>query len=162
MPNPDVVAAFGAQRTVDGAFTLMVINKDLGNTSPFTASFTNLTVIGTAQRWQLTASNVIAQLPNLALTNAVLRDSLPSQSITLYVLPVPQPFQLQLKPDQTPGGLSLTLNGQPGASYTMQSSTDLIHWLAFSTNTLTTNSVQIVVATTNSAQMFYRGVFVQP
>jgi hypothetical protein len=41
VPNPDVLSAFGAVRTSDGAMTLMVINKDISNASPFSVAITN-------------------------------------------------------------------------------------------------------------------------
>jgi hypothetical protein len=140
----------------------MVINKDLNNATPITASITNFNATGTVQRWQLTAANVINQLANVTLTNKVLSDMVPAQSITLYVLPAVSAFSLQVGTRNSTNHLTLWLNGQAGLTYIFQSSTDLVHWMAVSTNTLSSNSFPYLVATTNSAKMFYRGLFNSP
>ncbi len=162
VPNPDDLSAFAAVRTNDGAMTLMVINKDINNATPVMANITNFNAAGTVQRWQLTASSVITHLSNLTLTKGVLQDTVPSQSITLYVLPVVATFNLQAANNNLPGQLTLWLNGQAGQAYILQSSTDLVHWSAISTNTLTSNSVPYLVSTTNTSKIFYRGVFNSP
>ena len=61
VPDPDDLSAFAAVRANDGAMTLIVINKDLNNATPISASITNFNAAGTVQRWQLTAANVISQ-----------------------------------------------------------------------------------------------------
>jgi hypothetical protein len=156
VPNPDNLSAFGAVRTSDGALTLMVINKDIVNASPITAGIANFNAVGTAQRWQLTSANTINHLTNLALTNGVLNDMLPAQSITLFVLPATNLFNLQIG-NNPPGQLNLRLNGQAGQTYLLQVSTDLAHWLTVSTNLLSSNSIEFFMPTTNATQMFYRG-----
>jgi hypothetical protein len=162
VPNPDNLSAFGAVRTSDGAMTLMVINKDLNNATPITANITNFNATGTVQRWQLTSANVITQLANITLTNKVLGDMVPAQSITLYVLPALNAFNLQVGAGNTGYQLPLWLNGQAGLAYILQSSTDLFNWVGVSTNTLSSNSFPYLVATTNSAKMFYRGLYKSP
>lgn len=162
VPNPDNLSAFGAVRTRDGAMTFMVINKDLNNATPITANITNFNATGTVQRWQLTSANVINQLANITLTNKVLSDMVPAQSITLYVLPPVSAFSLQVGTRNSTNHLTLWLNGQAGLTYIFQSSTDLVHWMAVSTNTLSSNSFPYLVATTNLAKMFYRGLFNSP
>jgi hypothetical protein len=162
VPNPDDLSAFGAVRTSDGALTLMVINKDLNNATPITANITNFNATGTAQCWQLTSANVITQLANITLTNKVLSDMVPAQSITLYVLPALNTFNLQAGPMNSAYQLPLWLNGQAGLAYILQSSTDLFNWVGVSTNTLSSNSFPYLVATTNSAKMFYRGLYKSP
>jgi hypothetical protein len=162
VPNPDNLSAFGAVRTSDGAMTLMVINKDLNNATPITANITNFNATGTAQRWQLTSANVITQLANITLTNKVLSDVVPAQSITLYVLPAVNTFNLQAGPMNSTNQLPLWLNGQAGLAYILQSSTDLFNWVGISTNTLSSNSFPYLVATTNAAKMFYRGLYKSP
>src|SRR5208337_3439507 len=125
-----------------------------------TANITNFNAIGTVQRWQLTsATNVINQLANLTLTNGVLSDMVPAQSITLYVLPAVSAFSLQVGAGNPTNQLALWLNGQAGLTYILQSSTDLFHWGAVSTNTLSSNSFPYLIATTNPAKMFFRGLF---
>ena len=163
VPNPDNLAAFAAVRSSDGALTVMVINKDPNNATPITVNLTNFNATGTVQRWQLTsATNVIGQLANLKLTNGVLNDMVPAQSITLYVLPALNAFNLQVGARNSTNQLALWLNGQAGLTYILQSSTDLVHWGAVSTNTLSSNSFPYLVATTNSTKMFYRGLFNPP
>jgi hypothetical protein len=162
VPNPDNLSAFGAVRTSDGAMTLMVINKDLNNATPITASITNFNATGTVQRWQLTSADVINQLANITLTNKVLSDVVPAQSVTLYVMPALNAFNLHVGTRTSTNQLSLWLNGQAGLVYILQSSTDLFHWGAVSTNTLSSNSFSYLVATTNTVKMFYRGLFNSP
>ncbi len=163
VPDPDDLSAFGAVRTSDGAMTLMVINKDINNATPITANITNFNATGTVQRWQLTAAtNVINQLANITLTNGVLSDTVPSQSITLYVLPAVNAFNLQTGARNSTNQLALWLNGQAGLAYILQSSTDLVHWVGVSTNTLSSNSFSYLVATTDPAKMFYRGLLNSP
>jgi hypothetical protein len=41
----------------------------------------------------------------------------------------------------------------------LQSSADLIHWTAESTNTLSSNSFQMILPATNSAATYYRALF---
>lgn len=159
VPNPDNLSAFGAVRSTDGALTLMVINKDLNNATPANASITNFNATGIAQRWQLTAANVITQLANIPFTNSVLKDTVPSQSITLYVLPAVSAFSLKAGTNAGPGQFTVWLNGQAGLAYTLQASTDLIHWSAVATNTLASNSVPFFVSTTNATLRFYRGLW---
>jgi hypothetical protein len=162
MPNPDVLSAFGAVRTSDGAMTLMVINKDLNNATPIMANLTNFNATGTAQRWQLTSANTINHLANMALTNGVLSDTLPAQSIMLYVLPATNSFNLQIGNNSSSGQLGIWLNGQAGQTYILQSSTDLVHWPAANTNQLASNSFEFFMPTTNATQMFYRGLLSSP
>ncbi|MGB7747089.1 MAG: glycoside hydrolase family 44 protein [Verrucomicrobiia bacterium] len=162
VPNPDNLSAFGAVRTSDGAMTLMVINKDLNNATPITANITSFNATGMVQRWQLTSANVITQLANITITNKVLSDVVPSQSITLYVLPVVNAFNLQAGARNSTNQLALWLNGQAGLTYILQSSTDLVHWAGVSTNTLSSNSFPYLVGTTNPAKLFYRSLFNTP
>ena len=162
-PNPDVLAAFGAVRASDGALTLMVINKDIAKSSPFNASLTNFAAGAAAHRWQLTASNAIAHIPDIALTNGILSDLVPSQSITLYVVPaaVAAPFDLRIASPIAPGIISLQLDGQQGLTYALQSSPDLVHWSAFTTNTLLTNSLPFSAPTTNATMTYYRALWLR-
>lgn len=165
VPNPDDVSAFGALRSKDGALTLMVINKDITNASPFKATLTNYTASGAVQRWQLTATAVITQLSNVNVTNGVLSDTLPQQSITLYVVPgaaSSNPFSLQKAAGgNSPGFVNLQLNGQSGTKYILLSSTDLVHWTPFGTNTLSSNSWSFSLPTTGGSAMFVRGMLGQ-
>ena len=159
VPNPDNLSAFGAVRTSDSALTLMVINKDLNHATPVNAGIANFNISGTAQRWQLTSSNAITHLADISFTNSVLQDTVPSQSITLYVLPVVSAFSLKTDTAAAPGQLNIWLNGQAGQAYQLQVSTDLAHWSAIATNTLMSNSFPFLVSTTNTTMRFYRGLW---
>jgi hypothetical protein len=84
-PNPDEVSAFAAIRTRDGALTVMLIAK----TGAVTA---NLSLAGfrpglKAERWQLTAKNVIERVEDLPANGGAMSLDLPAQSITLLVVP---------------------------------------------------------------------------
>jgi hypothetical protein len=160
VPNPDDLSAFGAVRTSDGAMTLMVINKDILNANPISVNITGFNAAGNAQHWQLTSANVITPLADIALTNGVLHDLVPSQSITLYVLPAAGTFNLQAGADNnSPGQVTFRLNGQAGQTYILQSSPDLVNWSAIGTNLLSSNSIPISVPTTNQLMQFYRGLW---
>jgi len=86
VPDPDQLSAFAAERSSDGALTVMVLNKALTDT-PVTLSLAGFKPAETAQRWQLTASNTIVRLADLSVSSAGLSASVPAQSITLLVLP---------------------------------------------------------------------------
>jgi Glycoside hydrolase family 44 len=159
VPNPDNLSAFSAVRTSDGALTLMVINKDLNNATPVVANLANFSAMGTAQRWQLTSGNVITRLTDVSFANSVLKDTVPLQSITLYVLPDISSFSLKTDTAAAPGQLTIWLNGQAGLAYQLQASADLVHWSAFATNTLMSNSFPFLVSTTNTTMQFYRGLW---
>ena len=153
-PNPDMLSAFSAIRTNDGTLTLMVINKDLTNATPVTAILTNFYGVGIAQRWQLTsATNKIIRLSNITFTNNALNDLVPSQSITLYMLPVPATLQVGTK--NPVGQLGLWLRGEIWQTNVVLASTNLINWSTYQTNILSSNPFEIFLSTTNSPRMFY-------
>ncbi len=161
VPNPDNLSAFAAIRTNDNALTLMVINKDLNNATPLRAVITNFANSGTAQVWHLTASNVIARLADVPYANGILSNTVPTQSITLFILPTAKNLRLRVGPNAAPSQLELWMDGQGGQRYILQSSTNLTVWSAVSTNLFSSNSFRVVVTMTNTAQMFYRGLLCQ-
>jgi fibronectin type 3 domain-containing protein len=122
VPNPDNVSAFAAQRTLDGALTVMVINKQLSTAQAVTVGLANFASTGAAQVWQLTSSNSITRLADATVTNNTITATLPAQSITLYVLPKqpeapagpPAPMKLRAVSGDTQA--SLTWLPAPGAS----------------------------------------------
>jgi hypothetical protein len=98
--NPDNLSAFAAVRSADGALTVMVINKQQGST-PVTVNLANFTASGMAQVWQISSASqtAIARLADVAVTNNAVATTVPSQSITLFVVPagsvvVPPPAPL--------------------------------------------------------------------
>ena len=160
VPNPDELGAFSAVRSSDGALTIMVINKDITNATPVSLNISNVTVTGAAQIWQL-ANGSISQLASTGVTNGILNQILPSQSITLFVVPGLVPFSVQVGVS-APGHLQLLLDGQEGQNYILQSSTNLNTWQATSTNMLASNSFSFFIPTTNQGGMFYRAALETP
>lgn len=86
VPNPDNVAAFAAERSSDGALTVMVISKYLSGSTPVTLNLANFTGDGVARVWQLTSSNAISRLADVNYSGNTLSATVPQQSITLFVL----------------------------------------------------------------------------
>jgi len=87
VPNPDNVSAFAAVRSTDGALTVMAINKYLTGSTPVTLNLANFAGAPGAHVWQLTASNVIQKLADVAVSSNSITAVLPQQSITLFVIP---------------------------------------------------------------------------
>jgi len=86
--NPDNLAVFAAERSVDGALTVIAISKYLSGNTPATINLANFPHDGKAQVWQLTAANSIDRLADMTFTGNSFAMTLPPQSITLFVLPV--------------------------------------------------------------------------
>jgi hypothetical protein len=84
-PDPDAVAAFAAQRSLDRALTIMVISKGVSATSA-RVNLLNFQPAVSAQAWQLTASNTIMRLPNVGISAGGFTVTLPPQSVTLFVV----------------------------------------------------------------------------
>jgi len=61
---------------------------------------------------------------------------------------------------QSNGGMKLTLSGNPGQTYVLEASTDLVHWTAISTNVTDSNGLSTFVDSDakNYPSRFYRGV----
>jgi hypothetical protein len=162
VPNPDNLAAFAAIRTNDSALTVVVVNKTLTGVTPVALAVTNFANSGTAQAWQLNSANVISRLADVPYTGGILSNTLPAQSVTLFVLPTVRPLKLRASASGPAQPLTLWLDGQGGQSYTLQASTNLVTWTAVSTNTFTSNSFRCLLPATNAAPTFYRGVLNLP
>ncbi|MFN7137774.1 MAG: glycoside hydrolase family 44 protein [Limisphaerales bacterium] len=153
-PNPDDVSTFAAVRTSDGALTLMVINKQLAGMQPVTVSFTNFLSTGSGEVWQLNSSNVIAQLPDITFTGTFFEQMLPAQSITLFVI---QPHLVpRLEAFIAGGHANLRLQGQPGETYVIQRSLNLVSWEPIQTNTLNSSEAVLRSLYLQSPEAFYR------
>ena len=87
VPTPDNLSAFAAERSSDGAVTVMVINKVLSGNTPVTVALSNVTTQGVAQVWQLTSANAINHLPDISFAGSNFSTSVPPQSLTLFVVP---------------------------------------------------------------------------
>lgn len=158
-PNPDELDAFAAVRSSDGALTIMVINKDITNATPVALEISNFTATGAAQLWQL-ANGSISELAGIGLTNGVLNEILPSESVTLFVVPS-APLQVRLGTNAPAGQLELLLKGPPGQTYVLEASTNLKTWQAISTNLLASNSCSFFISP-NGGRMFYRAALPAP
>jgi hypothetical protein len=86
--NPDNLSAFAAVRAADGALTVMVVNKQQGST-PVTVNLANFTADTKAQAWQINSASqtAITRLTDVTVASNALSTTVPSQSITLFVLP---------------------------------------------------------------------------
>jgi len=158
--NPDNVSVFAAQRSADSALTVILINKQLTAAAAANLTFTNCQLMGKAHVWQLTSANSILELSDLAFSGNAFSNSVPPQSITLYVLPtvtVPAPPHLRagiLTPTNT---FDLWVDGQSGQRYALLSSPDLQTWTPLITNMLSTSSWHISLPATNGPAVYYRG-----
>jgi len=153
-PNPDNVACFASKRSSDGAVTIMVINKQIGTNASVNLSLTNFLPAGSAQVWQLTAANSISHLTSVAFSGSSFSNTLPAQSITLFVVPGGTPPSLRAV-GASGGNFHGWLDGQAGQRYAILSSSNLVDWQYVQTNTLVSNSVSLTLAATNALR-FYR------
>jgi PKD repeat protein len=83
----DNVSVFAAERSSDGALTMMVISKVLSGATPVTVNLSNFAPAAAAEAWQLTAANAITRLADVQVIGQALTASVPAQSITLFVVP---------------------------------------------------------------------------
>ncbi len=154
-PDPDYISTFAATRSTDGALTIMAINKQIGSNAPVSIVLNNFMPAGVAHVWQLTSANIITNLSDLNFTGGTFSNTLPAQSVTLFVLPPGTPPGLQSAAMISASSFNFWLNGQTNQHYAILSSTNLLNWQALQTNTLASGPAQIVKPTTNTA-MFYR------
>jgi hypothetical protein len=125
--NPDDLSSFAAVRSSDGALTVMVINKQQGST-PVTVSLANFGTNGTAQAYQIASATQtsITQLGSVPIANNAITTTVPSQSITLFVIPAGNITSVPAAPTGlaatvASGTVTLTWNGGGGAtSYTVK------------------------------------------
>lgn len=157
-PNPDFISSFAAQRSTDGALTIMAINKQLSSNAPVNVILTNFVPAGTAQVWRLTSVNSITRLTDIAFTGQTFSNTLPAQSITLFVLPggvAPSPPSLRAPIMTSSNTFAVWLDGQAGQRYAMLASSNFVNWTAVQTNTLGSNSLHVVLPVTANSR-FYR------
>jgi hypothetical protein len=154
VPNPDTLSAFAAVASTNGALTIIVINKQLTNTQPVAIALSNYVANGTAQVWQLTSSNVISRLPDITFSGTTLSNSVPAQSITLFVLPARNALRLR-NTVMNAGSFDFWIDAQSNQPYVIQSSSNLLDWLPLQTNTPASNSFHVTLPAT-SRQRFYR------
>ncbi len=120
--NPDNLSAFASVRDSDGALTVMVINKQQGST-PVTVSLANFSTAATAQAWQINSASQtsITRLADVSIANNSVSTSVPSQSITLFVIPAGNTLAAPTAPTGLAatvgnGTVTLTWNAAGGAT----------------------------------------------
>ena len=113
-PNPDNVATFAALRSSDGALTIMVINKQLNASALPTINLANFLPAGTARLWQLTSANAITRLSDIRFAGSTITNSLPPQSITLFVVPAAVLAGPATHPNPTDNAANVALNATLG------------------------------------------------
>jgi hypothetical protein len=141
--NVDLVSSFAAVRSSDGSLTVMVINKQLTASASASFTITNFAASGTAHVWQLNSSNVITRLSDLSFAGSVFSNTVPAQSITLFVLPpvIPGPAS---NPNPASGATGVAVN----TSLSWKAGTNAtLHCMYFGTS-----SNAVANATTNSPQ----------
>ena len=153
-PNPDNVATFAALRSTDGALTIMAINKQINTNATANITLTNFLPASVAQVWQLTTANTISRLSDINFTGGTFSNTLPAQSITLFVVPGGTPPMLHAL-GASGGNFNFRLAGQAGQRYAILSGTNFVNWTPVQTNTLASASLQISLPATNAVR-FYR------
>lgn len=101
--DPDCVAVFAAERTSDGALTVMVIAKSLAGHTRVNLRVSHFSPAGSAEAYQLTSANAIVRLNDLRIADGRMAFTVPAQSLTLLVLPrVAEGARLPAAPALTP------------------------------------------------------------
>jgi hypothetical protein len=154
-PNPDTVSTFAALRSSDGALTIVVVNKQFLAAALTTISLNGFLPAASAQVWQLTSANTINHLSDVTLNGNAISNSLPPQSVTLFVVPRGGPPQLRAGVVSPANTFDFWLDGVAGQRYAIQGSLDLANWTAIQTNNLAAPSVHLTFPATN-AMRFYR------
>ena len=115
--NADNLSVFAAERSSDGALTVMVISKVLSGSTSVTVDLMNFAPAGSAEVWQLTSSNAITRLTDVPVTDRIF-SSVPAQSVTLFVVPVssgpanqPPTASFSATPSSGPAPLLVSFNG---------------------------------------------------
>jgi hypothetical protein len=153
-PDADKVAVFAAERN-DRALTVIAINKQLTTATPAILMVTNFSA-STAQRWQLTSANVINRLADQAVTGSAISNTLPAQSITLFVFPKDAAVRVSV-PTFDSSNVILTVSGLAGKDYAIESAPDLFTWTRQQTNNASASSFPVTFPRP-SATRFYRAV----
>lgn len=130
VPNPDHVAAFAAERSSDGALSVIVINKQLRTVADLSLSVSNFASRGDAELWRLQDATGIQRLASVPTDRGVLAASLPPRSVSLFVLPaaVARRPGLRIEGRSTHGDVRIVLTGEPGRTYAIEASADFVAW----------------------------------
>jgi hypothetical protein len=85
-PDRDSVAVLAAQRSGDGALTVMAVNQS--RTAVFVrVGIANFTPTGPAEVWQLTSADALERQGDVAATGGAITTTLAPQSTTIFVVP---------------------------------------------------------------------------
>jgi hypothetical protein len=164
-----LLSAYAVRRT-NGALTMLVINKNMVASQMGQITLTNFNPWSTATvesyglpQDQETESNGPAVLQDIATNTdssvaASFNYNFPALSLTLFTF-APGPAELSVQQVQSTQ-VQLLLQGESGAPYIIQDSSDLSHWTSISTNMLTGGStnISLSISPSQSAQ-FYRAVW---
>jgi len=164
-----LLSAYAVRRT-NGSLTMLVINKDLTTNLTGQILLTNFVpwTTATIQSYgipqdQAAEYNQTASLQDIATASFAVPGTnftynFPPLSMTLFTF---SPGASTLSAATAlPGQLRLTLQGQPGASYIIQSSPDLKTWTLISTNTLSAAATNINLSISGAAtDQFYRALW---
>ena len=121
---------------------------------------TNYLSKGMAQVWQLTASNSITRMPDLHFTGNSFTNTVPPQSVSLFVMTAGTAPSLKPGTLADDGGtFDLWLFGQSGQRYAIQSSANLVAWNPAQTNYLKSESLHLTLPAA-TRQTYYRAVWV--
>lgn len=127
-PEPDRIAIFAAQRSRDGVLTAMVINKIAGET-PVTLNLGNFAAQSAARVWRLTSANQIIRIADVPIQSGSISNTVPGQSITLFVIPVSLGHVMRItSPRILDGAFHFRVEGVPGTNYELQRASALGSW----------------------------------
>ena len=152
--NPDEINAFAAERSTDGALTLMAVNKQISGDRPTTFALSNFAHRGIAQAWRLDASGNTTRLADLPVTGNSLATTLPPQTITIYVLPTAANLIAPQVTNPFPANGALNAPTSLTVAWPPSTNTSLYHLY------LGTNPADLATANTTSPE--YRGASATP
>ena len=96
-------------------------------------------------------------MSNLPYSAGLLQTTVPSQSVTLLVIPPSPTLKMLAGPPRTDGNFQFWVQGEIGGSFVLQSSTNLSTWLPVSTNTFSGPQLQFLLPA-SGARQFFRAV----
>jgi hypothetical protein len=165
-----LLSTYAARRS-NGALTLLVISKNpvanqnaqiaLSNFAPWTTATVRSYGLGQDQATETNGAPVLQDIAtNSATVASTFNYNFPPLSLTLFTFS-PAPSRLAVLQAQ-PTSVELQLQGQPGASYAIQSAPNVVggSWISIATNLLTGATTNITLPVPAGApRQFYRSVW---